>query len=182
MSHVSEITNGFQFVGNQLKAIRLLVNNNAAGLAALSTSEKGNLVAAINEVYAEIQAVASSAGATINDSASSSTTQTYSVNKIKSEISTSVTNASSALKAEILGGADAAFDTLKELQTFIQNEATELDAVLTALGNRLRTDTAAQGLTTTQQANARTNIDVYSKAEIGDVTTNYVSVVTTAIQ
>jgi hypothetical protein len=41
-------------------------------------------------------------------------------------------------------------------------------------------DISNQGLTTTQQGNGRTNLDVYSKAEIGNPETDLVALYTTA--
>lgn len=78
-----------------------------------------------------------------------------------------------ALKAEILGaGVPEALDTLDELAAALGDDANFAAATTTALANRVRTDTAAQGLDATQQSNARTNIDVYSKAEIGNPETD----------
>ena len=42
------------------------------------------------------------------------------------------------LKAEILGGADAAYDTLVEIQQLLQNGTSGLDALLAAVNNRVR--------------------------------------------
>jgi hypothetical protein len=86
-----------------------------------------------------------------------------------------------ALKAEILGaGVPGALDTLDELAAALADDASFSATVTTALANRVRVDTAAQGLTTTQQGNARTNIDVYSKTEIGNPETDLVALYTTA--
>lgn len=90
-----------------------------------------------------------------------------------------------ALKAEILGAAGAAYDTLEELKTYVDALDTadegQIGAITTALASRVRTDTAAQGLDATQQSNARTNISVYSKVEIGDPETDFVAVFNTAL-
>lgn len=86
-----------------------------------------------------------------------------------------------ALKAEILGaGVPAALDTLDELAAALGDDANFAATITTALGNRVRTDTAAQGLDATQKANARTNIDVYSKAELGDPETDLAAAYATA--
>ena len=83
------------------------VRAKAGNLANLTTTDKSNLVAAINELQA---AVVSS---TVIDDAQIATTSTYSSNKIVSLLD--------ALKTEILGGADAAYDTLVEIQQLLQN-------------------------------------------------------------
>lgn len=171
MSLVTNLLNLATRISTECKSIRSLLNGNAADNTALITTAKGNLVAAINEVKAQANGLATSQGATINDAASTSTTQTYSIDKIHSEIATTA----QATKNAILGGAGAAYDTLKELQDFLQGEAADIASVMTALGNRVRTDVNNQGLNATQQTNARTNIDTYGTADIGDPTTNFVT-------
>lgn len=158
-------------VATECKAIRTLINGNAADNSALITTAKTNLVAAINEVKAQANSLAASGGATINDSSTTSATQTYSIDKIKSEISSTATS----VKNEILGGAGAAYDTLKELQDLLTSEQSAIDAINTALGNRVRFDVNTQGLTSLQKQNARTNIDAYGSSELGNPDTNFVT-------
>jgi hypothetical protein len=87
-----------------------------------------------------------------------------------------------AVKAEILGAATpAALDTLDELAAALGDDANFAATTTTALGNRVRHDTAAQGLTTTQQGNARTNIAAIAAADIGDPETDFVAVFNTAL-
>lgn len=57
-------------IATKIKATRLLVNNNAADLAALTTTAKTNLVAALNEVRALAVAKADPLGFTPVDAAS----------------------------------------------------------------------------------------------------------------
>ena len=149
------------------KALRTLINANAADLSALSTTAKGNLVAALNELKTTIDSVASSGGATINDASASSTTQTYSITKIRDLVTTSI--------AVLTAGAPTALDTLDELAAALGDDANFAATITTALGNRVRTDTPAQGLTTQQKTNARTNIDAVGTAEIGNPDTNFVT-------
>ena len=52
MSLASRITDFATAVGTALKSTRTLVNGNVADLSALNTTNKTNLVAAINEVNA----------------------------------------------------------------------------------------------------------------------------------
>lgn len=157
----------------ECKSLRTLLNGNAADNSALLTVAKGNLVSAINEIKGLLDDVAADVadGAVIDDSTTSATNKTYSIDKIRSELLAS----SQALEAKILGGAGAAYDTLKELQDLFQGSAADLANVVTALNNRLRVDVADQGLTTQQKLNARTNLDVYSKAEIGNPDADFVA-------
>lgn len=158
-------------ISTEMKSLRTLLNGNAADNSALITTAKGSLVAAINEVKAQANSLAASGGATINDASTSSTTQTYSINKII----TSIAEARAAVKAEILGGASAAFDTLKELETFLADQETDLSAFTTALGNRVRFD-AVQTLTAAQKVQANANIGSASLVDTGNLDTNLVSV------
>lgn len=162
--------------GGQLKALRTLINGNLADLSTLSTTAKGSLIAAINEIDAELQSIAAAGGATINDSATSSTTQTYSITKIINYVSDAI----SAAKDEILGGAGEAYDTLQELKALLDSTDGDLSALTIAIGKRVSTE-ASQGLTGPEKQNARDNIDVYSKAEIGTPDTDFVATLNTAM-
>ena len=62
--------------------------------------------------------------------------------------------------ASLVDSAPGALNTLNELAAAINDDATFSNTVTTALGNRLRVDTASQGLSGTQQSNARTNLNV----------------------
>ena len=64
----------------------------------------------------------------------------------------------SAALAALVNSSPAALDTLKELADAIGDDANFSATMATALGNRLRVDTAAQGLSGTQQGNALTNL------------------------
>ena len=137
------------------------VRAKAGNLANLTTTDKSNLVAAINELKA---AVVSSA---VIDDAHIAATTTYSSNKIVSLLD--------ALKTEILGGADAAYDTLVEIQQLLQNGTSGLDALLAAVNNRVRFD-AAQSLTVAEQLQARSNIGAVAATDVGNTDTDFVAV------
>jgi hypothetical protein len=80
--------------------------------------------------------------------------------------------------AGVVDSAPSALNTLNELAAALGDDANFSTTTSTALGNRLRVDTAAQGLTGTQQANAITNLGITAtKAEL-----NYVDGVTSNIQ
>lgn len=156
-------------IASECKSIRTLVNGNASSNVTLITTAKSNLVAAINEVKAQINNSDAAGYAKINDTATSGATITYSVDKIKSEIASTA----AATKDAILGGAGAAYDTLSELQALIQGEAADITNIMTALGNRLRVDINNQGLTATQKANGRANLDAYGSVELGNPDTDF---------
>ncbi|CAG2146141.1 hypothetical protein [Ralstonia mannitolilytica] len=137
------------------------VRAKAGNLAHLTTTDKSSLVAAINELKA---AVVSSA---VIDDAHVAATTTYSSNKIVSLLD--------ALKTEILGGADAAYDTLVEIQQLLQNGTSGLDPLLAAVNNRVRFD-AAQSLTVAEQLQARSNIGAVAATDVGNTDTDFVAV------
>lgn len=151
--------------------------NNAIGvLSSLTTTQKSNVVAAINELNASIGAIDLSA--VINDAATTATNKTYSVDKIKSLLA--------ALKSDILGGIPStALDTIKELADFLADN-TVAGGLVEQLGNRVRVD-AAQTFTSGQQSQARSNIGAAAATDlsslssaIGNTDHNFVTDYTTA--
>lgn len=159
-------------LSSECKSIRTLLNGNGPDLTSLTTAQKGNLVAAVNELRAAVTAFQQAGYTSVNDASLSSAQQTYSIDKIKAEIASTA----AATKNAILNGAGAAYDTLKELQDLLVGEQSAIDAINTALGNRVRVDTAAQGLTTLQKQNARANINAYGSDELGNPDTDLVAV------
>jgi capsid protein len=139
-------------------------------LASLSTTDKTSLVSAINELRTQIDAVAGTT--VIDDANAAATSTTFSASKITSLLD--------ALKADLLGGADAAFDTLKELQDAILNDQTGIAALLAAVDKRVRFD-AAQALTAEEQEQARQNIGALAAVAVGDPETDFVAIFETAL-
>lgn len=137
-----------QAIGGDVKTL----TNKQGDLTSLSTTAKGNLVAAINELYSAI----GNAGAQINDTAGDGDTLvTWSANKIHDTIEA----AKLAVKNDLVNGASAALDTLSELAAALNNDPTFAASIATELGNRVRFD-QAQTLTTAQKLQACTNIGV----------------------
>ncbi len=137
------------------------VRAKAGNLANLTTTDKSNLVAAINELKAAVSA------STVIDDAQVALTSTYSSSKIVSLLD--------ALKSEILGGADAAYDTLLEIQQVLQSGTSGLEALLAAINQRVRFD-AAQSLTVAEQSQARSNIGAVASSDLGNPDTDFVAV------
>lgn len=96
----------------------------------------------------------------------------YSTSEVASEISNAV--------AALVDGAPGALDTLKELADALGGDENFATTISTALGNRLRFD-AAQTLSGAQQSQGQANLSVYSRAELGDPTTDFVAVLTAAL-
>jgi len=106
--------------------------------------------------------------------ASNSATHLATQQSIKTYVDTEV--------ASLVDSAPGALNTLNELAAAINDDATFSSTVTTALGNRLRVDTASQGLSGTQQSNARTNLNVdvagtdnSTNVTLATVSNNYLS-------
>jgi hypothetical protein len=132
-------------IGADIKSLRLADGD----LSSLSTTAKGSLVAAINELFAI-------AGAQINDAATNgNTTQVWSADKTYDSIAAAI----ATLRTELTNGASAALDTFAELAAALGNDASFASTVATSLANRVRYD-APQALTLVQQQQACANIGV----------------------
>lgn len=160
-------------IATECKALRGEITSRTGNLASLTTSEKTSLVLAINELKSITDTLASSGGATINDTLETSLVQTYSITKINDKIATAV--------SALTNGAPEALDTLEELAAALGDDANFAATVTAALGNRVRHDVNNQGLTTQQKQNARTNIDAYGSAELGNPDANLVTVFETGL-
>jgi hypothetical protein len=172
MSLQNRLTDLATRAATEAKALRTLINGNAADLASLTTTNKASLVAALNELKTAVDAAAGSGGAIINDAAQN-TTEAWSGSKVADSITAAV-NA-------LIGGAPGALDTLNELAAALNDDANFTATVTTELGKRVRVDTAAQGLDATQKSNARTNIGAVGTAEIGDPETDFVATFNTGL-
>ncbi|AXQ69153.1 tail fiber protein [Caulobacter phage CcrBL9] len=163
---VSRISDLATRISAEIKALRTLVNGNAADLSALTTTTKTNLVAALNELRAYTMAI-------IDDTATSaSTSKAWSASKVTTQINAAITS--------LVNGSPTALDTLKELADALGDDPNFAATMTTALGNRVRVD-AAQTFTALQTAQARTNIDAAQASAIGDPDTNYVTIFNTGL-
>ena len=147
-------------VATEAKALRTLINGNAVDLAALTTTSKTNLVAAINEIAA---AVADASG--IDDNVTSTSTA-WSSSKTSGEIAEAV--------AALVDGAPTTLDTLNELAAALADNAKLAADISAALGLRVRVD-AAQAFTAPQQTQARSNIGAVATADVGNTDADFVA-------
>lgn len=151
------INDGFAQITTLLKQVNNTLKGNQGDLTKLSTVDKTSLVNALNELKSTIDNKSS-----INDS-QVTTANTWSATKISNEITQAITN--------LINGADVSSDTLKELADRI--------AALAQADSSLVSASQSQSFTAAQKLQARSNIDVYSKAEIGDINTNFVNTINT---
>lgn len=137
-----------QAIGGDIKTL----TTNQGTLSGLTTTQKSNLVAAINEINAAL----GSAGAQINDAATNGdTTVTWSADKIYDAIEA----AKVAVTNSLTNGAGAALNTFKELQDALGNDPTFAATMATSLSQRVRFD-SAQTLNTAEKLQACTNIGI----------------------
>jgi capsid protein len=149
-------------LSSEFKAIHAKIGN----LGSLTTTDKSNLTAAINELKHAIVTASSI------DDAQLATTTTWSSVEIAARLD--------ALKTAILGGADGAYDTLLEIQHALANDTSGLPALLEAVNARVRFD-SAQTLTSTQQDQACANIGAARAIDLGDPATDFVAVFEAAL-
>lgn len=164
MSLQSKLTLLMQRTAQEFNTFRGEVDATTGDLSNLTTTTQANLVAALNELQAELSNV--DLAALIDDAATTATDKAYSANQVNILIA--------AAKNEILNGAGTAFDTLQELATLITDNDSDISNILTSLGNRVRVD-AAQTFTTAQKVQARDNIDAVSTVDVGDTNRDFVA-------
>jgi len=150
-----QISNLASTIGTDVKQIIA----NIGTLSDLTTQQKTSLVLAINELKAAINSIDLTA---IIDDAKTVTNLTWSSSKITSAISQAVN--------DLISGAPETLDTLKELADAIETNKDAIEALQTIASGHVKYD-GAQTLTTEQKAQARTNIDAVSSAELGAVET-----------
>lgn len=155
MSLSSQIASLATTVGADVKGILASIGT----LSELTTTQKSNLVVALNELKAGLTGLESELGAQINDEATASTT-TWSSQKINTAISTAV--------SDLINGAPGTLDTLKELADAITENQGAIEALETIAAGHVKYD-GAQSLTTEQQAQARTNIGAASQSDLSAV-------------
>lgn len=160
-----------QAMGTDVKTL-----NAAIGvLSTLTTAAKTNLVAAINEVKV-IAENAAGGGVAIDDGAGDgATTVTWSADKILDALEA----AKLAVKNDLVDGAGATLDTLKELAEALGNDPSFAATIATELTKRVRYD-SAQILDAAEQAQARSNIGAVGLIDVGDTDHNFVADYTAA--
>lgn len=129
-----------------------LLTNRIGDLTSLPTAAKGNIVAAIQEIYTLMGQAGTKIDDTVGDGA---TDTTWSANKSFDMIE----QAKQAIKDELLNGAGAAYDTFKELQDLIIGDESIVSALTQKVGEKVSFD-EAQTLTTAQRAQACANIGI----------------------
>lgn len=153
-----------QAIGADIKALKIADGD----LTALTTTNKTNLVAAINEI--KLLAGSGAGSAQIDDTATNgATTVVWSADKVFDSIEA----AKLAVKNELVDGAGTALDTLKELAAALGDNPNFAAEIATALGKRVRVD-AAQVFTALEKKQGSDNLG------LGDPDYNFVTDYTAA--
>lgn len=153
MSFPTNISTVMTRIGTEFKAIRTLIAGTGTGDVSGLNTTATDLVAAVNEVKVTADAAAGG-GVAINDAATN-LTETWSSSKINSDIQAAV--------SALIDGAPGALDTLNELAAAINDNASYAASVTSALAAKANT------------------ADVYTQAQLGDPTTDYVTTFETAL-
>lgn len=208
-------------VATESKSLRTLINGNVADLSSLTTTDKTNLIAAINEIDALIGGAAATTLTDLTDVTLTAPDTGHIlrhngagqwVNVVGSTYFDPAGTAAAAVAA-IVDTAPGTLDTLNELAAALADDPnfaatlttslagkqpldTDLTAIaaLTSAANKVPYSTGAgtwalsdfssYGRTIANFADApaaRTSIDVYSKAEIGDPATDFVATFNTGL-
>ena len=135
MTLIERITKFAQQVGTDIGALTKRIGNTST----LTTTNKGNVVDAINEVKSTVD--------NLDLGLNETTVTNIATQKAKEEVS------------KVVGGAPAAFDTLKELADAFQDGSSITQSVVDGLNNRLRFD-EVQMLDATQKLQACNNLGI----------------------
>ena len=146
------------------KAIKTYVDAQVAGKDALSelSGDTDDVSEGSSNLYftnARADARVSNAIVDEDNMSSNSATQVPSQQSVKAYVDAEV--------AGIVDSAPGTLDTLNELAAALGDDANFATTTSTSLGNRLRIDTASQGLTSTQKTNAKTNLGLSTVASTG---------------
>lgn len=151
MSNVVNLVNALAAtIGGDYKALAASVNaavSKQGDLTTLTTTEKGTLVGALNELKSGLASVTSTA----IDAAT-----------VQSMINNGITS--------LVNGAPDALNTLNEIAAALNEDQAALDGILQALAKRVRVD-AVQNFTDAEKTQGRSNIGAAASADVGDVGT-----------
>lgn len=155
----------FREIGLDVKAQQAAIDaitGNVGTLAGLTTTEKANLVAALNEVNARVT-TAEQATASLIDDATTDTDTTWSSTKIAQSIADGI--------AGLVDGAPDALNTLNELAAALNDAPDALQGVLDILAKVVRVD-QVQAFSAAEKAQGRANIAAASAGDLTQLATN----------
>lgn len=158
---ISAAQNTLNGYATRLSAVESKASTNASDI----TAAKGNITTlqtSLGTLQTDLKALQDKVNSQSEiDDTAAATDKTYSSSKIESEI----TAAKQAVKNDLLGGAGAAYDTLKELADLIDANKTAIDALKEVAVGHVKYD-AAQSLTDAQKKQARDNIGAGAASDV----------------
>lgn len=150
-------------LGIDVKALRdadAVLQQKQGDLTTLTTTEKSNLVAAINEVKSTVGAIDLTA---LIDDENVATDTVFSSQETLARIS--------AALDDLINGAPGTRDTLKEISDAIDGNSDVITTINTALQSAVRFD-IAQNKTEVEKAQARANVGAASEADLTQLAAN----------
>ena len=155
----TNISSGLVELSTAVKAARVRQTGSSQGdLSGLATTDKTSIIAALNELKGLVDSALTSSGAIINDAVNSE----------------SATHSSAKIVADRAADIQAAIDTLTGAAGMDLNTLEEL-------ANAIANDANAFATLTASIATKANSADVYTRAEIGDVNTDFVAIVQAAL-
>jgi hypothetical protein len=146
-------------MGTDIKTAMGLINTidtEMGDLNTLSTAAKSSLVAALNEVKAQVNAIDLEA---IIDDTQTDTDTTWSSTKISQTITAAID--------QVVGGAPGTLNTLQELAAALQDNPGALSALQAIQAKSVRVD-IDQTFTAAEKARGRANIGAAAQADLDD--------------
>ena len=154
MSLSSQIIALAQSIGTTEKQTETDIKGMIGELGTLSTSAKANLVVALNELKAALDAKSQI------DDAKTGLTTTWSSKKVSDQIAKAV--------SDLVNGAPSTLDSLKELADAMTNNKDAIEALQGIANSHVRFD-SVQNLNETQKKRARDNIGAVDSAALATV-------------
>ena len=115
-----------------------------------------------NTLIANVNGLATAMGTALRTTNGNVATNATAIETLRSDMTTAISDAVTAAKTEILGGASDAYDTLKEIEDLLKGN----DDLIAALQALQVVHYDSQTLTSDQQAQARTNIGAAAASDV----------------
>ena len=171
MTTSQDIETGFNAVVTGINNVKAIIGPGATPLNQLTTTDKTNIINAMNEIKLAADNAASSGGAQIDDG-SENNVNVWSGSKISSELSA----LSASVIAQIVNGAPEAADAMNELYAFIQSNEGSIVTMLAEQSKRVAVN-QSQSFSAAEKVQGNANLGSLSLVQFGPVDTDYAAIV-----